>query len=76
MEESPRLYGFPQAFVHLVMLCITTTKFTIKVNGRGYGYFKGERGLRQGDSTSPLLVVLVTEYLTRVIGGMSELGDF
>lgn len=69
-------YGFPASFVKLVMTCITITNFTVKVNGEGYGYFEGRRGLRQGDPISPLLFVLVMEYLTRILKKMSDLPDF
>ncbi|GJY54986.1 RNA-directed DNA polymerase, eukaryota, reverse transcriptase zinc-binding domain protein [Tanacetum coccineum] len=35
-----------------IMECISTPKFTICVNGERIGYFKGGRGLRQGDPIS------------------------
>ncbi|GKC81363.1 RNA-directed DNA polymerase, eukaryota, reverse transcriptase zinc-binding domain protein, partial [Tanacetum coccineum] len=42
-------FGFPCKMIDCIMTCISTPKFTIRVNGERYGYFKGERGLRQGD---------------------------
>nr|XP_009600178.1 uncharacterized protein LOC104095699 [Nicotiana tomentosiformis] len=69
-------YGFPETFIQLVMTCVTTTKFTVKVNGESVGYFEGRRGLKQGDPISPLLFVLVMEYLSRTLKKMSELPDF
>lgn len=76
LYEALQGYGFPEPFIQIVMRCVTSTKFTVKVNGEGHGYFQGRRGLRQGDPMSPLLFVLVMEYLTRLLGKMSEVHDF
>lgn len=59
--------GFPAKFVHWVMVCITTAKFSIRLNGELFGYFKSGRGLRQGDPMSPLIFVLVMDYLARTL---------
>ncbi|MDV3181123.1 MAG: reverse transcriptase domain-containing protein, partial [Candidatus Phytoplasma australasiaticum] len=67
LEEALKGYGFPIPFVNLFMKCVTSTKFTIKVNGKGYKYFEGKKGLGQGDPMSPLLFVLIMEYLTRIL---------
>lgn len=46
------------------------------VNEISYGYFEGKIGLPPGDPMSPLLIVLVMEYLSRVLKVMSVLPDF
>lgn len=55
---------------------MTTTKFTIKINGEGHGCFAGKRGLRQGGHIFSLLFVLVMEYLSRTLKTISMLPDF
>lgn len=58
---------FPPRFVGWIMECISSTSYSIAVNGSLEGYFKGERGLRQGDPIIPFLFVLGMEYLSRLL---------
>ncbi|XP_062099713.1 uncharacterized protein LOC133805547 [Humulus lupulus] len=39
------------------MVCLCGTTYSLMMNGRIHGRFKGEKGLRQGDTISPLLFV-------------------
>ncbi|XP_059281334.1 uncharacterized protein LOC132035028 [Lycium ferocissimum] len=76
VEEMLEGYGFPDKFIQLVMVCINTTRFSVKVNEEGCGYFEGRRGLRQEDPISPQLLVLLMDYLSRILRKMSQLPDF
>ncbi|XP_019257886.1 PREDICTED: uncharacterized protein LOC109236124 [Nicotiana attenuata] len=36
LEEAMREYGFPDRFIQWTMTCVSTAKFTVKVNGEGF----------------------------------------
>ncbi|KAL9224936.1 hypothetical protein vseg_000914 [Gypsophila vaccaria] len=59
--------SFPAEFKQMLMECITTPKFSLTLNGEMFGYFQGQRALKQGDPLSPLIFTLCMEYLTRTI---------
>ncbi|XP_061360507.1 uncharacterized protein LOC133304483 [Gastrolobium bilobum] len=64
--------GFPPRFSDWIIECVTTTSFSVVVNGAIHGHFKGGRGLRQGDPLSPYLFVLCLEYLSRDLSGLRD----
>lgn len=70
-------FGFHLKMVEWIMQCVSTTAFTINVNGERIGYFKGARGLRQGDPMSPYLFTLIMEIFTLVLRRkINSSGDF
>nr|GEZ52346.1 hypothetical protein [Tanacetum cinerariifolium] len=66
-EVALEQFGFPNKMVKWIMVCVSTTKLSININGEREGYFNGGRGLRQGDSMSPYLFTLVMEAFNIII---------
>ena len=67
LEKVLQAFGFPSIWIQWVMQCVTTTSFSILINGSPFSFFKPNRGVRQGDPLSPFLFVLATEVLARLI---------
>jgi hypothetical protein len=55
-------------------MCITSPRFSISLNGTLVGYFKGEKGLRQGDPLSPYLFVIAMEVFSKIFGDHTQEG--
>ena len=49
------------------MECVSSTSYSIRINGELHGMFKGKRRLRQGDRLLPYLFVMCMEYLSRLL---------
>ena len=61
-------------FICLLRACICLTSFTVGYNGTVRGFFKGKRGLRQGDPLSPYLFVIAMNYLSLMLDKEARTG--
>ena len=59
--------GFGEKWASWIRWCISTTSFSVLINGSPTGFFRSTRGLRQGDPISPYLFVLEMEALSSLI---------
>ncbi|GJX74145.1 RNA-directed DNA polymerase, eukaryota, reverse transcriptase zinc-binding domain protein [Tanacetum coccineum] len=53
--------------VKWIMVCITSSAFLICLNGETLGFFKGGRGLRQGDPISPYPFTMIMEVFNLIV---------
>lgn len=67
-------FGFNHNYVRWVMALVTTSSFSILVNGSSSEIFIPSRGLRQGCLLSPFLCILMMEGLGRSIKHAKEMG--
>lgn len=67
---------FPAQFLGWLKKCITTSMFSIKINGALEGYFPGKTGLRQGDPLSPYLFSIAMEVFSACLQEVTNLPDF
>jgi hypothetical protein len=67
LEAMMLKLGFPSSLVQLIMRCVSTVRFAVKVNGGLLEAFYPSRGIRQGDPISPYLFLLCSEGLTALL---------
>ena len=67
-------YSFP--FIKRIHACISTPRFSVKVNGESNGYFSSARGIRQGDLISPFLFVILMDVLSELLNTVGVDSNF
>uniref|UniRef100_A0A2N9FQ21 Reverse transcriptase domain-containing protein n=1 Tax=Fagus sylvatica TaxID=28930 RepID=A0A2N9FQ21_FAGSY len=67
IRHTLHFFNFPQAWIDLIMSCISSASLSILVNGERLEKFYPTRGIRQGDPLSPYIFILCMEYLACLI---------
>lgn len=67
LEETLRVFNFPESLVSLIMFCVKNASTKILWNGEPLDTFEHSCGLRQGDPISPYLFVLCVERISYLI---------
>lgn len=66
LKEVLVAMNFPHIMIEWVMECVTTTAYSISMNGCLEGYFKGAKGLRQGE------FLLIMEAFSHVLNSYTQ----
>ena len=66
--------GFPGAWIDQVMTCVSSSSFSVLINGKAYGNIIPTKGLCQWDLLSPYLFLLCAERFTSLLARVEEEG--
>ena len=75
LEKMMLKLGFHEDWVDVIMKCVTTVTYRIKINGELTDEIVPERGLRQGDPISPYLFLLCAEAFSCLLHAAEARGD-
>jgi hypothetical protein len=67
--------GFDANWVEVVMNCVSTVTYRVRVNGELTEQIVPQRGLRQGDPLSPYLFLICAEAFSCLLNVAEESGD-
>lgn len=67
---------FPTMFIAWIKECISSPRFSVAVSGELADFFAGKKGLRQGDSISPYLFIMLMEVLSRMLDKAESDGTY
>lgn len=67
LETVLRELGIPGRFISWLLIMVKTVTYIFNINGDLSDVMQAKRGIRQGDPISPLLFVVMMEYLNRLL---------
>ncbi|CAM8940146.1 unnamed protein product [Rhodiola kirilowii] len=75
LEAMHRRMGFPDQWTEMIMACVKSVSYMIRINDAVTEEIRPERGLRQGDPLSPYLFLFCTEWFAQKLRQGQERRD-
>ena len=67
LKQIMKTLGFHEKWIDTMMRCVSSVKYTVKINGQPYGLIQPTQGLRQGDLLSPYLFLICSKGLSALL---------
>jgi hypothetical protein len=75
VEKMMRKLGFAEEWISLIMRCVTSVSYQIRLNGSLTDTIIPQRGLRQGDPLSPYLFLICAEGFSSLLNKAEQCGE-
>ena len=67
LQQIMQKLDFHKQWISIVMRCVTSVKYAVRINGQPCDLIQPTRGLRQGDPLSPYLFLICVEGLSALL---------
>jgi hypothetical protein len=75
MVKTLEAFGFTQHWIRWIVNLVSTTSFSLLINGAPTKPYSPTIGIRKGDPLSPFIFILIMEGLSRSIKSATAIGE-
>lgn len=74
LRQMMQKLGFAHRLIDWIMTCVTSVRYSVKLNGTLLDSFTPSRGLRQHDPLSPFLFLFIADGLSALLRNKVDMG--